>query len=309
VVVEGHVNPEKATVFARFLAERYRDQPNIVWLNGGDTWGNTNAETWSALGRTLKQYDPEHLMTFHPIGRTDSSWWFHHAPWLDFNMYQSGHKSYAQDPDARGEDNWSYAEEDWARRPVKPFIDGEPSYESIPHGLHAANAPRWQAADARRYAWWAVLSGAFGHTYGENNVMQMYTPGDRPPAFHADLTWQEALHLPGARQMQYLKALMQSHNFDRREPDAGLIVDNGREYDRIPVLRGPDYLIAYTYTGRTFTVRLGRISGTEISASWYSPRNGERLAIGTLKNEGEADFDPPGDAGPGNDWVLELESR
>jgi hypothetical protein len=305
----GVLNEDNAKAYGRFLGERFRGTTNIIWLNGGDTLGASNTSTWSILGRTLKEYDPGRLMSFHPYGRTDSSWWFHHAPWLDFNMFQSGHLSYAQDPDGRGEDNWSYVEEDWGREPVKPVIDGEPSYENIPHGLHHQDVPRWGAADVRRYAWWAALSGAFGHTYGENSVMQMYVPGRHEPAFHAETRWDEALHSPGAGQMRFLAKFMQSHPLEGRRPDPGMIVDGGEGYDRIPVLRGTSYVYAYTYTGRTFTIRLGQISGDQVSASWYSPLDGARTYIRSLPNTGVATFDPPGAPGPGNDWVLLLEFR
>src|SRR3546814_4749129 len=82
----------RSEVNGRVLAERYGDKPNIVWLNGGDTLGNENTETWQVLGRTIKAADPRHLMTIHPFGRTDSSWTFHREAWLDFNMFQSGHR-------------------------------------------------------------------------------------------------------------------------------------------------------------------------------------------------------------------------
>lgn len=305
----GVLNENNAQAYGRFLGERYRGKPNIVWLNGGDTLGASNMKTWSILGRTLKAYDPARLMTFHPYGRTDSSWWFHDAPWLDFNMFQSGHASYAQDPDGRGEDNWSYVEEDWARRPVKPVVDGEPSYENIPHGLHYPDVPRWTAADVRRYAWWAVFSGAFGHTYGENSVMQMLVPGQHEPAFHAEHRWDEALQSPGARQMRYLKEFMLARQPAGRQPDSGMILDPAEGYDRIPVIRGSDYVAAYTYTGRTFTLRLGQIPGDRVSASWYSPRDGKTSLIRPLENAGVGTFDPPGAAGPGNDWVLLVETE
>src|SRR3546814_3229887 len=67
----GKLNPASAEVYGRFLAERYGDKPNIVWLNGGDTLGNENTETWQVLGRTIKAADPRHLMTFHPFGRSE----------------------------------------------------------------------------------------------------------------------------------------------------------------------------------------------------------------------------------------------
>lgn len=308
---DGNLNEENAEVYGRFLGERYRNKPNIIWMNGGDTLGASNTKTWSVLGRVLKQFDPGRLMTFHPRGRTDSSWWFHDAPWLDFNMFQSGHLTYAQDPDGRGEDNWSYAEEDWSRKPAKPFVDGEPSYENITHGLEQENreTPRWEAGDARRYAWWAVLSGAFGHTYGENSVMQMYAPERYAPAFVAERRWDEVLQSPGANQMRYLKDFMLSRSFEGREPDADMVIDNGRGYDRIPVLRGPGYAVAYTYTGREFSLRLGEICGEELAASWYSPRDGTTVFIRSLDNQGEARLDPPGEVSSGNDWVLLLEAN
>ncbi len=303
---DGSLNAETAKIYGDFLGKRYHDKSNIIWINGGDTLGASNTKTWSVLGRMLKQYNPDRLMTFHPRGRTDSSWWYHRAPWLDFNMFQSGHSSYAQDPDGRGEDNWSYVEEDRARTPVKPVIDGEPSYENMPHGLVYPHAPRWQAADVRRYAWWSVLSGAFGHTYGENSVMQMLVPGRYKPAFSAKQRWDEALNAHGAGQMRYLKGLMLSLGLDGRVPDAGLVIDNGEGYDRIAVLRGPDYVLAYTYIGREFNLRLGAIAGERVTSSWYSPRDGNIVPGESLRNAGEARFDPPGEATPGNDWVLVL---
>src|SRR3546814_3633217 len=84
-----------------------------------------------------------------------------------------------------------------------------------------AGAPRWQAADVRRYAWWAVMAGAFGHTYGENHVMQMYLPGADTANFEPILPWHQALTAPnaaGADQMRHLKALIESRPMlDRSE--------------------------------------------------------------------------------------------
>ena len=53
-------------------------------------------------------------------------------------MFQSGHKRYDQDTSglAYGENNWRYVNDDYSRIPVKPTLDGEPSYEGIPLGLH-----------------------------------------------------------------------------------------------------------------------------------------------------------------------------
>lgn len=294
--------------YGRFLAERYGDEANVIWLNGGDTRGEMNSLLWDRLGTTIKAVAPDQLMTFHPIGRTASSWHYHEASWLDFNMVQSGHRSYAQEgASSRSEDNWRFMAEDWARTPTRPTIDGEPSYENIPHGLHEVDQPRWQAADARRYAWWAVMAGAFGHTYGENNVMQFFTPGAPTANFEADTNWDEALAAPGATQMRHLRDLIEARPMLERVPDQSLITDNGERYERVLASRGGDYALAYTYTGRPFTMRLGQIAGDRVIARWYSPRDGSSTAIGSFANAGERRFDPPGEQQPGNDWVLVLD--
>ena len=309
VVDTGILDVARAKSYGRFLAERYRNRPNIVWLNGGDTRMEQRSLIWETLGATIKAYDPGHLMTFHPIGRTDSSWQFHQAPWLDFNMFQSGHRAYDQDgASQRSEDNWRYVEEDWARLPTKPVIDGEPSYENIPHGLHEpGQQPRWQAADVRRYAWWGVMAGAFGHSYGENSVMQMLHPGRDKPNYEAELAWDKAILAPGAGQMRFVRALIEARPMLERVPDQALIRDNGTRYDRVLASRGRSYAFAYAYSGRPFTVRLGKITGKRVKASWYSPRDGRTVAIGTFANRGERRFDPPGETAPGNDWVLVLD--
>lgn len=46
---------------------------------------------WNALATGIKSVDKNHLMTYHPHGEHSSSFWFHNASWLDFNMCQSGH--------------------------------------------------------------------------------------------------------------------------------------------------------------------------------------------------------------------------
>lgn len=308
LAMERQLNEKNVASYARFIAERYGKAPNIVWLNGGDTRSEMRSAVWDELGTTMKRIAPRQLMTFHPIGRTTSSWQWHEAPWLDFNMFQSGHRSYAQEgPNAIAEDNWRYVAQDLARTPPKPTIDGEPSYENIPHGLHEPNQARWQAADVRRYGWWAVMAGAFGHTYGENHVMQFFAEGSKDANFEPNWHWRPALDAAGATQMRHLRALIESRPMLERVPDPSLILDNGTRHDRILASRGKSYAFAYSYTGRPFTIRLGAISGREVKARWYSPRDGSWTSAGSFANRGRQRLDPPGETKPGNDWVLVLD--
>lgn len=305
-VKNGKTSAVQAKAYAQFLARRYRDRPNIVWINGGDIQGDVVPHVWEAIGNTLRAEDPNHLITFHPFGRMQSSKWFHDREWLDFNMFQSGHRTYAQDNEAKdlryGEDNWRYVETDYARTPVKPVLDGEPSYENIWHGLHDKTLPVWTADDVRRYAYWSVFAGACGFTYGNNGVMQMRHARD--PKLPS---WEEAINDPGAGQMIHLKNLMLSKPYFERVPDQSLLDGNGERYDRLLATRGKDYALIYTWNGRDMKINMGKIGGTKVNASWYDPRTGQTQVLGKIENKGIKTFNPPGEVRNGNDWVLVLE--
>ena len=307
-----YINEAQAKTYATFLANRYKNKSNIIWLNGGDIKGSDGLQQWHVIGNTIRSIDKKHLITFHPRGRNSSSEWFHNAPWLDFNMFQSGHRSYAQDTSGNetlhyGEDNWKYVNDDYKLKPVKPTFDGEPSYEDIPYGLHRADQPYWQDHEIRRYAYWSVFAGGCGFTYGHNSVMQFYTPGDSGISFFPRIKWQDGLNAPGAGQMKHLKKLVLVKPYFERVPDQSMIIDNGERYERIIATRGKNYAMFYVYNGREFAIETKKLLFSPTKASWFDPRNGETKLISGYRNRGVKRFDPPGEKENGNDWVLILE--
>lgn len=310
-VKAGDVSIEQAKAYANFLGNRFQNRKNIIWLNGGDTPGDQNTELWNAVGDILKTKNPERLVTFHPFGRTDSSDNFHNQHWLDFNMFQSGHRRYDQETEGKmyAQDNYKYVRTDFNLKPTKPTLDGEPSYEGIPQGLHDTTQPLWQANDLRRYAYWSVFAGGAGFTYGHNAVMQMFPKDGENGAYGNTKYWVDALSDPGAVQMKFLKDLILKHPYFERIPDESLIANQGEKYDYLAATRGDNYALIYTYTGRNISVTMGKIKEAEVEASWYNPKNGETTVIGTFKNEGVQEFDPSGEKEDGNDWVLILTSK
>jgi hypothetical protein len=110
--------------------------------------------------------------------------------------------------------------------------------------------------------------------------------------------------------MVYLKKLMLSGSYFDRIPDQSLIGgEEGQKYSYLAATRGKAYAFIYDYTGRAFEVKMGKINGRNVKASWYSPKNGTKTTIGTFVNKGAKKFDPPGDQKDGNDWVLILEGK
>ena len=294
-VQSGNINAEQAKAYGKFLAERYKNNPNIIWIMGGDIQGDIHPEVWNALATSIKSIDNKHLMTFHPRGRYTSAKWWSKASWMDFHTFQSGHRKYGQRmgnkeypiPDSTEEDNWMYVDSTWAYKPIKPVLDDEPSYEDIPKGLHDANEARWQDYDVRRYAYWSVFGGSCGHTYGHNAIMQMLKPG-YPTGYGSDGTvkaWYQGLEDPGYNQMQYLSDLMLSFPYFERIPDQSIIVGkNGMKYDRLIATRGKDYLMVFNYNSNVMKIDLRKISGKKKLLWWFNPSDGAISFIGTADN-------------------------
>lgn len=312
LVKAGLMDVEQAKIYGRFLAERYKDAPNIIWIIGGDQRGDMKPEVWEALATTIREHDPNHLMTYHPRGRTCSVTWWNNREWLDFNMFQSGHRRYGQRrgdgdytiPDDTEEDSWRYVETALAQAPLKPVLDGEPSYERVPHGLHDVDGPQWQAEDCRRYAYWSVFAGACGHAYGNNAIMQFYRPGIAG-AYGCTTPWYEALNDAGFRQMVHLKRLMLALPYFDRVPDQSVLAGRvGERYERPVACRGNDYLLVYTYTGAPLEVDLTRISGKEKHCWWYSPADGKLAYIGRVASVRNHVFKADAPYGAGCDRVL-----
>ena len=297
-IVDGIFNVENARQYGKFLGHRYRDRTNIIWILGGDRAAPTKESQaiWRAMAKGVavgvsgsEDYG-EVLMTYHTSGVGYASDFFHQDRWLDFTSIQYSHGT--------GVSNWKMIERDYNRQPVKPTIDLETTYVQI----HGANDDH-----ARRSAYFSVFAGACGHTYGHNAIWQMYAPG-RSPLFKVKNYWHDSLDAPSARQMGYLRKLIESRPFWSRVPDQSLLVSEpGDGVGRLLVIRGKGYAFVYTPMGKSFRVRFDRISGENVIASWFDPRTGKSRPIGPVPNRGEQTFDPPGVPTVGNDWVLILD--
>lgn len=313
-VKDGQLTGDSIGRYTDFLAETFGACENVLWLLGGDVRGTANPEAFRELGRCMRAKCPGQLIGFHPFGRCSSSWWFHEEDWLDFNMFQSGHRRYDQARlnawddrvDAEtfvGEDNYRYVQHDRALTPVKPVLDGEPSYELIPQGLHDPSQPYWQACDVRRYAYWSLLAGACGFTYGDNAIMQFWR-GTEPGAYGVLETWQQALHDPGSMQMTHVRRLMEELHWYAGEPAQELLPGNdGTKYAYNLALRLRDGLLVYSYTGQPFRVNTAQLGGV-CRAWWIDPVSGGRSFIGTLAGETDCEFVQPDRRCGQNDWLL-----
>ncbi len=296
--------PEKARKYGKWLGERYRNRPNIIWVLGGDR--NPEKEIHfriiRAMAAGLREGDGgKHLITYHPSGSKSSSEWFQQDDWLDFNMAQTGHMR-------RNNPVYEMIGHDYRLTPVKPCLDGEPQYEDLPAAFNF-NDERFVAFDAREAAWWSVLAGALGHTYGNNNIWQFWTP-DRYPEIYARISWRYALRQPGAKQMGYLKKLFLSRDFLKLTPDQGVLAQvYGQDDHSIRAARGADssYVIVYTPFGDPVHVKMEVMASDTVKGYWYNPREGSSVPLASFVNTGKVKVFVPPSSGVRTDWVLLLD--
>lgn len=320
--------PENARSFGRFIGGRYRNA-SIVWMLGGDR-GIDSPEAlaiWREMAQGLRAGDGgAHLITFHPRGNMSSATWLHNEPWLDFNVYQSGHASRYQ-PVHRFAADLAL---------LHPFLDAEPPYEDIPirfwQHIDWTGPERVPAGvlderglivdrshfrdgfftdhDVRVHAYWNLLSGACGHTYGHNAVWQMHQIG-RPAAIPCLQDWRAALDQPGAQQIRHVRALFTLKAFERLVPDQSIVYGpnpDGRDHVRAAGSTDRSFALVYVTLGQPVDVVMGKVGGATVNAWWFNPRTGGAIPEGAIPNERIHHFVPPTN-GPGQDWMLVLERQ
>jgi hypothetical protein len=303
-------NPENAKAYGRYIGQRYKTYPNIIWILGGDRPIELefHRQIIVAMAEGLGEGDGgTHLMSFHPTGGTGSSQYLHNETWLDFNMRQNGHG-------LTFNDRYSMTGDDYRLEPAKPVIDAEPIYEDHPINFNPDANGHSTAADVRRPLYWDLFGGAFGHTYGHHSVWQMWIPS-RDQVNRPLMPWYEAIDQPGAGQMMYGRLLMESRPFLTRIPDNSIIVPDkitsavpGNGSYRYVATRDQDgsYAMIYVPVGRKFTVRMDVIKGKEVLTWWFNPRTGEAKEVGKYSNTGTQTFNTP-TPGENLDWILVLD--
>jgi hypothetical protein len=299
--------PENAYSFGLFLGKRYKFKP-VIWILGGDHNIHTEGERniIDAMAKGLRAGDGgNHLITFHPRGPGLSSDYFHNTEWLDFNMFQSSHASHDHD-------NGLFAEHDYSLEPVKPTLDGEPRYENLQTGFYLQGfnrQDRFDDYDVRQAAYWSILAGACGHTYGHSSVWQMYDEGHQP-IIAAVIPWHKALDHPGAFQMQHVRTLFEARSFTKLIPRQEIIRNgpvSGGAKIRASVAADASFAIVYSPRGERFSVDKSVIKARYIREIWFDPRYGVSYHLHTGDTKGIQTYTPP-TSGRGQDWILIIEN-
>jgi hypothetical protein len=292
-------NKENAFVFGEYLGKRYKTKP-IVWIMGGDRDIDepADAEIIRSMVAGLKKGDGgNHVFTFHPQGGRSSSDFFKDDEWIDFHMSQTGHSTDAK--------NYKFNEKHRALSPIKPHLDGEPRYEDHPNKFDPSKFGWIDEVDARSSGYWSMLSGAFGHTYGNHNIWQMFTEEHKPVSW-ARTHWKIALNHAGAMQVGLMRRVLEKRPWQRLVPDQSLIMKPNpetEEYEVASVSLDGDFMMVYLPYGRKTKINTQNIKASQLQAWLFNPRDGRSLSLGKMENKGEHEFAPYSE-GRGSDWLL-----
>jgi hypothetical protein len=309
---EGPVifNENNAYIYGKWLGDRYKKYPNIIWILGGDRPPITDSVDYRPIWRAMAKGITEGsggkaIFTYHTWGGHSTSEYIHNEEWLSINTMQSGHGS------GHDVEVWKMIERDRGLTPTKPTLDAEPNYED-----HPVNPwPKWDPAtgyfrdyDVRKQTYRSVFSGACGVTYGHHAVWQFLSARE-DTINHADRYWTDAINRPGAFQVGYLKRLIESYSPLDRMPDQSIITEGqGEKGEYMAAFRDKNnkYAMIYLPVGKKIAVNTSFMEGDSIRISWFDPRIGKTENASLIKKETIMNLVSP-TAGVENDWVLIIE--
>ena len=317
---------ENAKVYGQFLGNRYGHRPNLIWMLGGDrsavypngdfrpVWRSMAEGIGRGVSGQARLWDQVHpawnqlVMTYQTTRRDDpgSSRWFHYDAWLDYNAIQAEYHNIV-----------SRVQSDWNKLPTKPTVLVEPRFEDE---LSTDNIVFVGAFKQRYQMYHAVLAGVAGYAYGHKSIWDFVTTGK---------TWQAALNDPGRvsiRPIRQLLARFSDAELFSRVPDQALLdgaIGSAKTEDLLIAMRGGDgrFALVYSTNGRDIRLNRSRLAAGTADAFWFNPRNGKYYnsagslitgpfaQVATGPGTTIAVFNPPGAAGPENDWLLELRLR
>jgi hypothetical protein len=303
-------NVDEARTYGNFLGNRYKNEPNIIWVLGGDTKAyikdydkNKKFQDWDrrdifrAMAEGIAQgvtgqkpaWNEAHsawkqlFMTYHPDGdATDnSSKWFHSDAWLTANgveIWEEVDKVY---PVMRSE----YLLD----KPVKPSLFLEGSYE---FGSYRHECGWVTPVKVRRQVYHTFFAGGAGHTYGAGPIWAMRgTTGD----YNCGYTWKQALDFPAGVQFAVIaKAFLEKYHWFQWMPDESIIEGSAGEKESLKVaVSSESSQFSLVYFSNNSSARIKNTLNKEVAAHWFDPRTGQEEPSVSFKQNEVREMNPP----------------
>lgn len=214
---------------------------NPIYIISGDTnfLSDRTKEAYLIALKTIKDMCPDALTTMHIWGdSTDMPSEIKDSDYIDFYMYQSGHKIKLQHYP------YQFAKEFYNSKIKRPILNSEPCYES---GGYYEEYGRFTDFNVRKAIWQSLLSGAkAGVAYGAQGIWSWQKKDSVFPdekTFDAAFNWRAALRLKGAWDLSFAKYIFETYNLFDIEPSD--IILNKTEEIRASVSKDNRKIIIY----------------------------------------------------------------
>jgi len=290
---------DRMQAYGAWVANRYKDSPNIVWMLGGDRpfTDPSEAAVEQALIDGMLSVAGQRSTVFSNEWRSESIG----TDQPLFGRYINLNGCYSWN-------GWtaSFCRNGYAHTPAIPAYLQEGPYDE--EGPDGNNYNPSATQPVRRFSWWGWLSAIGGYTFGNGYVWPM----NAGYAAHLDT--------PETRHHTLLNGFIRSIEWWTLVPDGlgdigTLVTAGGGTIDTVSYVAAAantagTLLVAYLGPGHTgeLAIDMSKMRGTT-TARWFDPTSGAYQAIGMLPNSGTGTFTAPGANAAGDqDWVLVLTS-
>jgi hypothetical protein len=294
--------PERIRAYGRWVATRYRDRKNLVWMLLGDMGKFTSEqkEAEAALIEGLESVKGQQSVHYSAEPESGQN----SAEQVDFGDHMTLNGVYT----------WGQVSvplmgrRAYSRTPVLPaFLLEEPYDEEGPDGNNFnPNAVQ----PVRRFQWWGWLTTTGGYMAGNGYIWPFI-----------DLWWQRHLDTKGCLDMERLNSFIRSVRWWELVPSGlggmkTLIISGGNNpadpgYVAASANPSGSLLIAYIPPAHKGGIMVDMSAMREKArARWYDPASGDWQEIdgSPFDNRGTCSFLPPGlNHGGEPDWVLMLD--
>ena len=295
----------KSAGYGAWVANRYKQQKNIVWMLLGDMGkfndeqrvaeqalidGLKSVKNQQSVQYTAESHSGENAADNVQFGR-DMTLNGVYTWELKVPVPYLGRKGYAHEP------------------PMPAFLLEEPYDEEGPDGnKYNPNATQ----PVRRFQWWGWLSTIGGYISGNGYVWPFIDP-----------VWQQHLDTQNTRDMEQLNKFIKSVEWWKLVPSGlngmkdiivdPVNVDTAASYVSAAAARDGSFLVAYVPPAHKGGVKVDlSVLSTPAFAYWFDPTDGRYIPVGTstITNTGTREFTPPGNNRVGeNDWVLMISKK
>jgi hypothetical protein len=302
-----HFNgPEKCRNFGQWFANRFKDNPNVIYFIGGNEAPEPVRAELDEMGRGIQEvYAGKAVVAYHSEAGQSGKKAFPDASWLTLNWthaYSSGYKNCY--PYSENYDNWK-------AYPKTPFFLAEGYYDfgDVKKLDENGVCERWGSRFVvRRQAWWNFLSGGAGNIYGAEGIWNKNSGGQ---------VWSYCADYGSSQDMAVLELLTEKLKWWKLRPDVDheiLVSGYGTymtdDYAVCAVSEDKGTAVIYTPVNQLLGFKLPDC-GVHSRARWIDPVSGRTVTIDMRfprKKKKINLFEPPPLNHSGShDWILILE--